>query len=77
MAYTCYQLMTKEAPAAASDAASAAVIEQLKKTVEELNSALEEKEEISQRCHELDSQVMVACGQLELLCTAVVYQAMT
>ena len=76
MAYTCYQLMTKEAPAAASDAASA-VVEELKKTVEQLNSALEEKEEISQRCHELDSQVMVACGQLEFLCTAVVYQAMT
>lgn len=31
--------------------------DQLKKTVEELNDALATKEEIAQRCHELDMQV--------------------
>lgn len=30
---------------------------QLKKTTEELNEALATKEEIAQRCHELDMQV--------------------
>ena len=54
--------MTRETPAV-SDAASADAIEQLKKTVEELNSALEEKEEIAQRCHELDSQVRLTGTQ--------------
>lgn len=32
---------------------------QLKKTTEELNEALSAKEEIAQRCHELDMQVRV------------------
>ena len=59
---TTLQLMTRETPAV-SDAASADAIEQLKKTVEELNSALEEKEEIAQRCHELDSQVRLTGTQ--------------
>lgn len=30
---------------------------QLKRTAEELNSAIEAKEELMQRCHELDLQV--------------------
>lgn len=30
---------------------------QLRRTVEELNSAIEAKEELMQRCHELDLQV--------------------
>jgi len=30
---------------------------QLKKTVDELNNAMEAKEELMQRCHELDLQV--------------------
>lgn len=33
---------------------------QLKKTVEELNDALASKEEIAQRCHELDMQVNIS-----------------
>ena len=33
---------------------------QLKRTAEELNSAIEAKEELMQRCHELDLQVLVA-----------------
>lgn len=33
--------------------------QQLKKTTEELNDALATKEEIAQRCHELDMQVAV------------------
>ncbi|XP_052255870.1 protein Hook homolog 3-like isoform X2 [Dreissena polymorpha] len=47
------ELMTKEI---ASDVDSE-VGEQLRKTVEELNSAMEAKEELMQRCHELDLQV--------------------
>ena len=31
---------------------------QLKRTAEELNSAIEAKEELMQRCHELDLQVI-------------------
>lgn len=34
---------------------------QLKKTVEELNDALATKEEIAQRCRELDMQVGLLC----------------
>jgi len=30
---------------------------QLKRTMDELNSAIEAKEELMQRCHELDHQV--------------------
>lgn len=37
---------------------------QLKKTTEELNEALATKEEIAQRCHELDMQVSL----LQSLC---------
>lgn len=47
------ELMTKEMT---SDADSE-VGEQLKRTAEELNSAIEAKEELMQRCHELDLQV--------------------
>lgn len=32
---------------------------QLKKTVDELNAALEAKGELLQRCHELDAQVNI------------------
>lgn len=40
------------------------ICSQLKKTVEDLNDALATKEEISQRCRELDMQV----GLMHLLC---------
>lgn len=40
------------------------VSNQLKKTSEELNEALSAKEEIAQRCHELDMQVRVFCVPL-------------
>jgi len=50
------ELMTKEAPTPAGDGYTE-VSDQLKKTTEELNSVLEQKEEIAQRCHELDLQV--------------------
>ncbi|CAG5118547.1 unnamed protein product, partial [Candidula unifasciata] len=49
------ELMNKEA--APGDDVETEIQEQLKKTVEELNSALEAKEELLQRCHELDAQV--------------------
>ena len=52
------QLMTKEAPAHAGEGSSE-LNEQLKRTVEELNRVMEAKEEISQRCHELDLQVLL------------------
>ncbi len=51
-----FQLMTKEIPANTSDNVSE-VNEQLKRTMEDLSSVMREKEEISQRCHELDTQV--------------------
>ena len=47
--------MTKEAPN--STEGSSELGEQMKKTMEELNRVMEAKEEISQRCHELDLQV--------------------
>ncbi|XP_041357301.1 protein Hook homolog 3-like isoform X2 [Gigantopelta aegis] len=49
------ELMTKEMPSVTD--ADSELNEQLKKTVEELNSALETKDELLQRCHELDMQV--------------------
>ncbi|ESO94445.1 hypothetical protein LOTGIDRAFT_118217, partial [Lottia gigantea] len=49
------ELMSKEISSPTE--ADNEVVEQLKKTVEELNSALESKEELLQRCHELDMQV--------------------
>jgi len=55
--------MTKEAPTPAGDGYTE-VSDQLKKTTEELNSVLEQKEEIAQRCHELDLQV---CTQVSTI----------
>lgn len=37
---------------------------QLKRAVDDLNSALEAKEELTQRCHELDQQVISSFWQL-------------
>lgn len=50
------ELMTKEM--SMGDDADSELHDQLKKTVEELNAALEAKEELMQRCHELDMQVI-------------------
>ncbi|XP_013415210.1 protein Hook homolog 3 isoform X2 [Lingula anatina] len=50
------ELMQKETPASQGEAYSE-IAEQLKKSVEELNSVMEAKEEMAQRCHELDLQV--------------------
>ncbi|BFY99275.1 hypothetical protein BsWGS_02315 [Bradybaena similaris] len=49
------ELMNKET--VSGDDVESELQEQLKKTVEELNSVLEAKEELLQRCHELDAQV--------------------
>ncbi|KAK2189347.1 hypothetical protein NP493_109g07060 [Ridgeia piscesae] len=49
------ELMTKEAPASVDGYSELG--DQLKKTVGELNTAIEQKDEIAQRCHELDLQV--------------------
>ncbi|KAK6181515.1 hypothetical protein SNE40_009352 [Patella caerulea] len=49
------ELMSKEIQSAPE--VDSEIVEQLKKTVEELNAALENKEELLQRCHELDMQV--------------------
>uniref|UniRef100_A0A4W3JKV8 Hook microtubule tethering protein 3 n=1 Tax=Callorhinchus milii TaxID=7868 RepID=A0A4W3JKV8_CALMI len=51
------ELMSKETPAALGNDAYLDLERQLKKTTEELNEALAAKEEIAQRCHELDMQV--------------------
>ncbi|XP_050002693.1 protein Hook homolog 3 [Alexandromys fortis] len=51
------ELMSKESPVSAGNDAYADLDRQLKKTTEELNEALSAKEEIAQRCHELDMQV--------------------
>ncbi|XP_078260326.1 protein Hook homolog 3 isoform X4 [Rhinoraja longicauda] len=51
------ELMSKETPASIGNDAYLDLDRQLKKTTEELNEALAAKEEISQRCHELDMQV--------------------
>ena len=53
------ELMAKEIPT--NEPAPEAVAEmerQLKRSLEELHSAVSEKEEIMQRCHELDLQVI-------------------
>ncbi|KAL8622498.1 hypothetical protein ACOMHN_034161 [Nucella lapillus] len=49
------ELMNKET--STGEEADTELHDQLKKTVEELNAALEAKEELMQRCHELDMQV--------------------
>ncbi|KAF4072893.1 hypothetical protein AMELA_G00252520 [Ameiurus melas] len=51
------ELMSKETPVSSGNDSYADLDRQLKKTVEELNDALASKEEIAQRCHELDMQV--------------------
>ncbi|XP_067900575.1 protein Hook homolog 3 isoform X2 [Heterodontus francisci] len=51
------ELMSKETPASVGNDAYLDLDRQLKKITEELNEALAAKEEISQRCHELDMQV--------------------
>uniref|UniRef100_A0A8B9JPL5 Hook microtubule tethering protein 3 n=1 Tax=Astyanax mexicanus TaxID=7994 RepID=A0A8B9JPL5_ASTMX len=51
------QLMSKETPVSGGNDSYVDLDRQLKKTVEELNDALASKEEIAQRCHELDMQV--------------------
>ncbi|KAI0231339.1 Hook-like protein 3 [Lamellibrachia satsuma] len=49
------ELMTKEVPASVEGYSELG--DQLKKAVGELNTAVEQKDEIAQRCHELDLQV--------------------
>ncbi|XP_062411214.1 protein Hook homolog 3 isoform X2 [Sardina pilchardus] len=51
------ELMSKETPVTGGSDTYADLDRQLKKTVEELNDAMATKEEIAQRCHELDMQV--------------------
>ncbi|XP_067261567.1 protein Hook homolog 3 [Chanodichthys erythropterus] len=51
------ELMSKETPVSAGNDSYVDLDRQLKKTVEDLNDALATKEEIAQRCHELDMQV--------------------
>uniref|UniRef100_A0A8D0KY03 Calponin-homology (CH) domain-containing protein n=1 Tax=Strix occidentalis caurina TaxID=311401 RepID=A0A8D0KY03_STROC len=51
------ELMSKESPVTVGNDAYVDLDRQLKKTTEELNEALATKEEIAQRCHELDMQV--------------------
>ncbi|KAM6111510.1 LOW QUALITY PROTEIN: protein Hook homolog 3-like [Phoenicopterus ruber ruber] len=51
------KLMSKESPVSFGNDAYIDLERQLKKTTEELNEALATKEEIAQRCHELDMQV--------------------
>ncbi|KAG5834661.1 hypothetical protein ANANG_G00263790 [Anguilla anguilla] len=51
------ELMSKETPVMAGNESYVDLDRQLKKTVEDLNDALATKEEIAQRCHELDMQV--------------------
>ncbi|XP_036832480.1 protein Hook homolog 3 isoform X2 [Oncorhynchus mykiss] len=50
------ELMSKECPVMGGNDSYADIDRQLKKTVEDLNEALATKEEIAQRCHELDMQ---------------------
>nr|XP_046146634.1 protein Hook homolog 3-like isoform X1 [Oncorhynchus gorbuscha] len=50
------ELMSKECPVMGGNDSDADIDRQLKKTVEDLNEALATKEEIAQRCHELDMQ---------------------
>uniref|UniRef100_A0A671M592 Calponin-homology (CH) domain-containing protein n=1 Tax=Sinocyclocheilus anshuiensis TaxID=1608454 RepID=A0A671M592_9TELE len=51
------ELMSKESPVSSGSDSFVDLDRQLKKTVEDLNDALATKEEIAQRCHELDMQV--------------------
>ncbi|XP_051785740.1 protein Hook homolog 3 isoform X2 [Erpetoichthys calabaricus] len=51
------ELMSKETPVGCGNDSYIDLDRQLKKTTEELNEALAAKDEIAQRCHELDMQV--------------------
>ncbi|XP_039615627.1 protein Hook homolog 3 isoform X2 [Polypterus senegalus] len=51
------ELMSKETPVGCGNDSYVDLDRQLKKTTEELNEALAAKDEIAQRCHELDMQV--------------------
>lgn len=51
------ELMSKETPVSTGSDSYVDLDRQLKKTAEDLNDALATKEEIAQRCHELDMQV--------------------
>ncbi|XP_078393172.1 protein Hook homolog 3 isoform X5 [Cetorhinus maximus] len=66
------ELMSKETPASVGNDAYLDLDRQLKKTNEELNEALAAKEEISQRCHELDMQAYLSrdvIARLRLECS--------
>ncbi|XP_041050250.1 protein Hook homolog 3 isoform X3 [Carcharodon carcharias] len=66
------ELMSKETPASVGNDAYLDLDRQLKKTTEELNEALAAKEEISQRCHELDMQAYLSrdvIARLRLECS--------
>ncbi|KAM3599940.1 uncharacterized protein V6R79_014134 [Siganus canaliculatus] len=52
------ELMSKETPVSGGNDSYVDLDRQLKKTVEDLNDALATKEEISQRCRELDMQAL-------------------
>ncbi|XP_065821657.1 protein Hook homolog 3 isoform X2 [Labrus bergylta] len=52
------ELMSKETPVAGGNDSYVDLDRQLKKTAEELNDALSTKEEIAQRCRELDMQAL-------------------
>ncbi|XP_016121715.1 protein Hook homolog 3-like [Sinocyclocheilus grahami] len=58
------ELMSKESPVSSGNDSYVDLDRQLKKTVEDLNDALATKEEIAQRCHELDMQVCASDLQL-------------
>ncbi|KAM9734507.1 protein Hook homolog 3 isoform 1-T1 [Menidia menidia] len=53
------ELMSKETPVTGGNDSYVDLDRQLKKTVEELNDALSTKEEIAQRCRELDMQALL------------------
>ncbi|XP_075459935.1 protein Hook homolog 3 isoform X2 [Ascaphus truei] len=61
------ELMSKESPVSIGNDAYADFDRQLKKTTEELNEALTAKEEIAQRCHELDMQEEICIDALTSL----------
>ena len=70
------ELMAKEIPT--NEPAPEAVAEmerQLKRTLEDLHSASSEKEEIMQRCHELDLQVRIVCLLIHTLCVHLAHAA--
>ncbi|XP_055553985.1 protein Hook homolog 3-like isoform X3 [Falco biarmicus] len=61
------ELMSKESPVSFGNDAYIDLERQLKKTTEELNEALATKEEIAQRCHELDMQVAALQDEKSIL----------